>query len=398
MRILILSYFYSPDLSAGSFRTSALVDGLRELKIPELDIEIICTQPNRYESKARDVLAFEEQAHLKIFRVQGVKSYSGIISNLLAFTKYAKAVIRITKSEKYDLIYATSSKLFTASLAAYIANKNNMPLYLDIRDIFSDTFKDIKFYRVNFLINPIISYLENWTINKASYINLVSPGFKNYFNPRYPNKIYSYFTNGIDEDFLNINNVKKQKNAKSNIRILYAGNIGEGQGLEKIIPVLALKLNKSYEFRVIGDGGARKILEDSLRTYKVNNVEIISPQNRHDLISEYENADILFLHLNSYLAFKLVLPSKLFEYAASGKPILAGVEGYSKKFILENIINAQIFKPCDHNSAIEALGRLSLNYASRDDFIKTYRRKTIMEKFAKTLIQAGQEKNNIEID
>ena len=56
-----------------------------------------------------------------------------------------------------------------------------------------------------------------------------------------------------------------------------------------------------------------------------NNIRLLPPIERQQLIKEYQNADVLFLHLNDYPAFEKVLPSKIFEYAALGKPILAGV-------------------------------------------------------------------------
>ena len=51
---------------------------------------------------------------------------------------------------------------------------------------------------------------------------------------------------------------------------------------------------------------------------------------QHELLNYYNQANILFLHLNSIKAFEKVLPSKIFEYAASNKPILAGVEDLLK--------------------------------------------------------------------
>ena len=50
-------------------------------------------------------------------------------------------------------------------------------------------------------------------------------------------------------------------------------------------------------------------------------------------MSEYDKASILFLHLNDYEAFYKVLPSKIFEYATTGKPIIAGVNGFAKDVI-----------------------------------------------------------------
>ena len=44
--------------------------------------------------------------------------------------------------------------------------------------------------------------LEKWAVKRASKINLVSYGFSDYFQQRYPSKPFSYYTNGIDEEFI----------------------------------------------------------------------------------------------------------------------------------------------------------------------------------------------------
>ena len=98
-----------------------------------------------------------------------------------------------------------------------------------------------------------------------------------------------------------------------------------------------------------------------------------------ELINNYRDADILFLHLNNYDAFEKVLPSKIFEYAATGKPILAGVTGYAAKFIQEKIENAEVFYPGDHFSAINAIKRLKIVHTDRKAFISKYARYKIME-------------------
>ena len=46
--------------------------------------------------------------------------------------------------------------------------------------------------------------------------------------------------------------------------IVYAGNIGEGQGLHKIIPEIASKLLNKASFKIIGNGGMKDSLQDAL--------------------------------------------------------------------------------------------------------------------------------------
>ena len=84
----------------------------------------------------------------------------------------------------------------------------------------------------------------------------------------------------------------------------------------------------------------------------MENVNLLPPIDRADLVEEYKKADVLFLHLNDHAAFEKVLPSKLFEYAAMGKPIWAGVSGYSLEFIKSEISNCEVFVPCNVTDAI----------------------------------------------
>lgn len=69
--------------------------------------------------------------------------------------------------------------------------------------------------------------------SKASHINLVSEGFKDYFS-KYKQPSYSYYTNGIDDVFLSAGAGKEENESLQKPMIVtYAGNIGSGQGLER---------------------------------------------------------------------------------------------------------------------------------------------------------------------
>ena len=237
-------------------------------------------------------------------------------------------------------------------------------------------------------MKPLFSIIEKFTINRAKHVNLVSAGFEDYFVSRYKKSSLSFFTNGIDDEFLMAPIISKPgiENSDSTINILYAGNVGEGQGLHHIIPQVAKKLSCKVKFRVIGAGGRLTHLSTELARYGVENVDIVAPMSRADLILEYNNADILFLHLNDYEAFKKVLPSKLFEYGAVGKPILAGVAGYAAKFVNENIDNAEVFSPCSIEGAIDGLYKLNMGTKLRGNFVKQYARKNIMKEMAVDII------------
>ncbi|QKF66500.1 glycosyltransferase, family 1 [Arcobacter venerupis] len=386
MRILVLSFYYAPDLCAGSFRTTAFVEELKKQINPNDKIEIITAMPNRYGSFSEDAKEFEKlEENINITRIDLGTHKSGFVDQSKLFLKFAWQVMKVVKKrEKYDLIYATSSRLMTAFLGSLIANKQKAKLYLDIRDIFTDTLESVFAKSKLRYVIPIFRKIEKYTINSATHINLVSKGFEKYFK-NINNKIaYSFYTNGIDDVFLEYSFIQDKKNEK--IIITYAGNIGEGQGLEKIISAMAKKLGEEYEIHIIGDGGRKKALIKNLKD--IENVKLFTPVNRTKLLEIYKNSDILFLHLNDYEAFKKVLPSKLFEYATTNKFIIAGVSGYAKEFIEENISDAFTFEPCNANDFYEKFKKVeTITNVNRISFVEKFKRENIMNKMAKEVYE-----------
>ena len=385
MRILVLSFYYPPDIGPGSLRAKSIVDALIEEGPPDLKIDVITTMPNRYHSLNIFASKYTDDDKISINRIALSKHKNGMFDQAKAFILFSFEVRRLTLKKKWDIVIATSSRLMTASLATYIAKRTSSKIYLDIRDLFTNTINDV--LKKNFLriLMPIFYRLEKWTFQSADKLNIISVGFSDYIKKITPNLTPSTYTNGVDEMFLK--NDFSIKKIKPKPLILYTGNIGDGQGLHKIIPGAANAL-KDVQFRLIGEGSARKLLIDNNLFKLQNNIEVLKPVLRKELINEYQNADILFLHLNDYKAFHKVLPSKIFEYAATGKPILAGVSGYAAEFLTDQVKGVEIFNPCDVESMKLGLEKL-LNgpkIIDRNDFCLLYSRKKIMKKLAKDIL------------
>ena len=135
-------------------------------------------------------------------------------------------------------------------------------------------------------------------------------------------------------------------------------------------------------FKIIGDGGRKDALLATLISAGVDNVELLPPMKRAQLIGAYQAADVLFLHLNDYDAFRKVLPSKLFEYGAMGKPIWAGVSGYAAEFIRTELDNSAVFQPCNAAEAEQVFGQLRLQNKPRDRFTAKFARINIANEMA----------------
>lgn len=384
-RLLFLSFYYPPDLSAGSFRSKALVKEFIVQAGAGWDIDILTTMPNRYCSLSSEAALVEQVDGLKVQRILLPAHQSGMRDQSLAFVAYARNVRRAIKGNHYDMVFATTSRLATGVLGARIASRRRIPLYLDMRDIFSDTMEDVLKDSALRILLPAIRLAEKYAVGHACKVNVVSGGFLPYFEEHGLANGFSIFPNGIDDEFLGVD-FSKQIDDKAKKVILYAGNIGKGQGLHRVVPELAQRLDGDWLVRIVGDGGMLGALKSELTRKGIDNVELMAPVPRCELIDHYRQADVLFLHLNDYKAFRRVLPSKIFEYAATSKPILAGVGGYAATFLQENVPNVAIFPPCNAKAGADALHNLCLFNVPREQFVSKYSRHAIaMEMIADIL-------------
>ena len=386
MKIVFFTFYYPPDLCAGSFRAIALAQALSKRMKNDDELHIITTHPNRYENHRVKASDIEVHGNITIHRISVPSHKSGMFSQARTFVTYALASYKLCNKLNPDFLIGTTSRLMTGVLTGLSARKLGCKYFIDLRDIFSETISDI-FSQKNKLLGSIskktFSLLERWLFDKATGVNVVSEGFPEYFQTMgIDTSNWSFFPNGVDKIFTNLP-FMENKRSKEITTVLYIGNIGTGQGLENILPATAKYLGNKYRFLVIGGGGATSKLINAIKNNNVDNIEILAPIKREKLIKYYEDADILFVHLNDIPAFQRVLPSKIFEYAALRKPIVAGLSGYSAKFILDNVPYATIFNSGDVDGCVEAIKKaktLEIKDKNIDIFIEKFSLEKIMDK------------------
>ncbi len=143
MKILVLSLYYSPDLSAGSFRNTALVESLSKILNEGSSIQVLTTHPNRYGSYKLNVPDHEVSGNTEVIRIRLRGHNNGLLNQSLMYFKYVYQVWKITRLQDYDLVYASSSRLLTAFLGASISRWKRIPLYVDIRDMFTENIGEL---------------------------------------------------------------------------------------------------------------------------------------------------------------------------------------------------------------------------------------------------------------
>ena len=388
MKIVFFTFYYPPDLCAGSFRASALAQALATKMVNGDELHIITTHPNRYKEHCVKAENIEVDGKTTIHRILVPEHNSGMLLQIRTFSVYAIAAYRLCKRLNPNFLIGTTSRLMTGILTGISAYRLNCRYFIDLRDIFSETMSDFFSRKSKFLgavSRLVFSFLERRLFDKAAGVNVVSEGFPRYFQEQGVDiSSWSFFPNGVDKEFINLSFARRgySQHIKT---ILYAGNIGNGQGLEMVLPDVAQCMGSGYRFLIIGGGSASSKLTNAIKKKNINNIEILPPVKRDKLMAHYQDADILFLHLNDIPAFKRVLPSKIFEYTALRKPIVAGLRGYSAQFMADNVPNSIVFEPGDVEGCVDAIikiEKLEVKNEVRDVFVKKYSREKIMNRMA----------------
>jgi len=388
LKIVLFTFYYPPDISAGSFRMIALAESLIKKLNNNDELHIITTHPSRYKSHKVIAKDIEINDKIIIHRIKVPNHYNSMFSQAYMYIIYAFSAYKVSKKINPIFIIGSTSRLMTGLLAGFSSWRLGCKYFIDLRDIFSETISDLFLRRSKILgsiFKIMFTFLEKKLLKNASGVNVVSEDFSDYFKKESIDvSNWSFYPNGVDKEFLNssLSNKTNYKNVKS---ILYVGNIGSGQGLKTILPAVAKKIGNSYQFLLIGDGRERASLEENIKNNNIDNIKILSPVLRKNLIKHYHDADILFLHLNNLPAFQRVLPSKIFEYIAMGKPIIAGLSGYSANFILENTEYVSVFYPGNVDQCVNSIKKIESLEINKDQiaiFNKKYDRQKIMNEMA----------------
>ena len=393
MKIVFFTFYYPPDLCAGSFRAVALVKALSSKMKNDDELHIVTTHPNRYVNHRLEADDFDVADRLTIYRIALPSHRKDMFTQAFNFGVYAVAAYRLCRRISPDFLIGTTSRLMTGVLTGVSAFRLRKRYFIDLRDIFSETISDLFSYKSRLLgviVKWFFSWIERCLFNGAAGVNVVSEYYLNYFESEgVDTSNWSFFPNGLDKEFIGFP-PKKNGTSTGYKTVLYAGNIGSGQGLDTVVPQLAKKLGENFLFLIVGDGGTSAKLRESIQDERINNVELVPPVSRKELLNYYRKADILFLHLNNVPAFRRVLPSKIFEYVALAKPIVAGLNGYSAKFLREQVPYACLFDPGDSEGAYSAVLKASetvVQSAIVNQLVSKYSREVIMDQMADQILE-----------
>jgi glycosyltransferase involved in cell wall biosynthesis len=119
--------------------------------------------------------------------------------------------------------------------------------------------------------------------------------------------------------------------------LLYAGALGEPQGLETLLEACArLKEERRFHCLIAGTGVAESRLRAQAAELKLANVTFLGTWPIQDMTRLMSIGDVHLVSLRSDPLAAIALPSKVLSTLACGKPMIAAAEGEAARVVNES--------------------------------------------------------------
>lgn len=264
------------------------------------------------------------------------------LQRIKIFLSFAFKSIKVALTEKYDVVFATTTPL-TAGIPGIAAKwLKRKPFVFEVRDLWPELPKAMGVIK-NPIILSLMSALEWVSYRSADRLIGLSPGIVQGITKRgIATEKIALIPNGCD---LNIfsgehNEWRPAQVAESDLMAIFAGTHGLANGLDAVIGV-AVELKKrqrnDIKLVLVGDGMNKKGLQASAKELGLDNVVFHDPVNKEKLAGLMASADMGLQILANIPAFYYgTSPNKFFDYISAGLPVLNNYPGWLAELIQEN--------------------------------------------------------------
>lgn len=333
MKILLLTQWFDPE---PTFKGLAFA---KELQRQGHEVEVLTGFPNYPGGKIYDgyklkLYQREQIDGISILRVALYPNHdSSALKRIFNYISFAFMAILfgIFATKKTDVIYAYHPPLTVGIAAVFIKFFRRTPIVYDIQDMWPDTLKATGMLNNQKLLN-IIGSVCQLVYKFVDHIVVLCPGFKKILIERaVPESKISVIYNWCDEESLTKTQplkLKYQQLMEDKFNVVFAGNIGKAQALDKILDVAKdIEEMRAIQFVFVGGGTETERLKLRLNNENINNVIFIPRMPMSEVGGVLNCASLLLVHLKKDPLFEITVPSKTQAYMAIGKPLLMAVAG-----------------------------------------------------------------------
>lgn len=366
---MFISDNFPPEVNAPATRT---FEHCREWVQNGANVTVVTCAPNFPTGKvfngySNKLLTREWIDGIQVIRVWSyISANEGFIKRIMDYVSFSIMAVLFSLRLKFDIVVATSPQFFTAIAGRSLSVLKGKPWIMEVRDLWPESIIAVGALQNKTIIH-FLEWLEIKCYSTATRIISVTDSFKKTIVRKGINsRKISVITNGANLDMFNPQEkdqtfIKKQ-NLEGKFVLAYIGTLGMAHGLDFIVDSAKQISDDTIHILLIGEGANKENLLNVIENKNIKNVSILDAVPKDQIKTYIASIDVALVNLKKLSLFKGVIPSKIFENAAMGKPILLGVNGESRQ-IIEKYNSGLYFEPENTDDFLDKLYNLKNNNA-----------------------------------
>lgn len=333
MNISIISNYFFPEVGAAPRRISDLAKGLSE---EDHNVEVICPMPNYpkgeifHEYKG----SFFMKEHLDKVSVRRYWISPSVSKNpiLRAWSMFSFAFnlffeIPHLIKRKPEFVIIQNSPLLVSFIAILISKLVKTKIILNVSDLWPLSAVELGVLKPGSKMHSFLSFIEKFNYRNCNAIMGQSGEILDHISQSVSKKTFLY------RNLLYSNMPKPIMTYPiGKHKIIYAGLLGVAQGILDIIQNIDLS-DLDIEIHIYGDGNERYKIEKYLTSNLQKKIIYKGTVSHSEMMQILPTYSAALVPLKTKI--KGAVPSKIFELAAAGVPVLFAGGGEGEKIVNE---------------------------------------------------------------
>jgi len=392
-KITMLTQFFPPETNAAANRIGVMADVLaREHEITVIALKPSYPTPGLF--SALSLTKIDAGRSYSIKRTLHFKPHNeSLIKRGISEHRMAIRLAAAAFSEPADAIIVSSPSMFLAPVGWMLARLKGARFMWDVRDVTWKYPKEsVKTSSIKRIIIDLLERYMRFVLRRSDLVIAATSGIAATLTQQYINdKKLVMVPNGISKELLDMfGGIEEPQNGRRPV-VAYVGLLGYNQGIDVLLDV-ASRL-PGIDLLLVGDGPERQALEDRVNSGELRNISFTVYLSREKILEIYKKSDILFAQLKDTPTLNSTgLPSKLFEYMATGRPFIYAGKGLATEF-LNDVGCALTVVPEDPDAITNAITSLlddpalmqELGSKGREFVQQNYHREQLMEQLLREL-------------
>lgn len=340
MHILLIHQAFAAHHEAGGTRHFELARHLAEKGhfVSVLAGDVSFMSGSRVYSGSEDAMEHGIVVHRVNTSARLHSGFAGRLWGVLSFM--VNSFLTALRISEVDVVYGTSPPIFQGFTAYLVSRIKRVPFVFEVRDLWPDSMVQIGAVKSPFIVQPA-RWLESFLYRKATAIIINSPAFEQHIVGKgVEGDRISMVLNGVETSLFDPQAkgepLRKRMGFEGKTIIIYAGAIGVSNDIGTLLDAAKeLQERTDIMFVLVGGGNNKGAMEARQAEEGLDNVVFLPPVPKTEMPELLAAADIGVAILKDVPVFRTVYPNKVFDYMASGRPVLLAIDGVIRQVVEE---------------------------------------------------------------